>query len=84
MVHVSNNIEILLKAFATPLGSLREISADPKEEEKGQKKKKKKAERSTKKHKSDRFEKWESLSRKLRLFCILKGSANRRPKPSMS
>ncbi|XP_047182371.1 uncharacterized protein LOC124848664 isoform X1 [Vigna umbellata] len=69
------------EVFATPLGSLREISADPKEEEKGQKKKKKKAERSTKKHKSDRFEKWESLSRKLRL-CILKGSANRRPKPS--
>ncbi|XP_017434017.1 uncharacterized protein LOC108340944 isoform X3 [Vigna angularis] len=68
------------EVFATPLGSLREISADPKEEEKGQKKKKK-AERSTKKHKSDRFEKWESLSRKLRL-CILKGSANRRPKPS--
>ncbi|XP_014517638.1 uncharacterized protein LOC106775106 isoform X1 [Vigna radiata var. radiata] len=69
------------EVFATPLGSLREISADPKEEEKGQKKKKKKAERFTKKHKSDRFQKWESLSRKLRL-CILKGSANRRPKPS--
>lgn len=42
MLHVSNNIETLLKVFATPLGSLREISADPKEEEKGQKKKKKK------------------------------------------
>ncbi|ESW19549.1 hypothetical protein PHAVU_006G134600 [Phaseolus vulgaris] len=68
------------EAFATPLGSLREMSADPKEEEKSQKKKQK-AERSTKKHKSDRFEKWESLSRKLRL-CILKGSANRRPKRS--
>jgi len=80
VLHVSNNIEILLKAFATPLGSLREMSADPKEEEKSQKKKQK-AERSTKKHKSDRFEKWESLSRKLRL-CILKGSANRRPKRS--
>ncbi|CAJ1962793.1 unnamed protein product [Sphenostylis stenocarpa] len=72
------------EVFATPLGSLREISADPKEEENDQKKKKKKkkkAERSTKKHKSDRFEKWESLGRKLRL-CILKGSANRRPKAS--
>lgn len=70
------NIEILLKVFATPLGSMREMAADPKEEGKDQKKKKK-AERSSKKLKSERFDKWESLSQRLRL-CILKG----RPKPS--
>ncbi|KAK7412769.1 hypothetical protein VNO78_04385 [Psophocarpus tetragonolobus] len=69
------------EVFATPMGSMREISADPKEEGKDQKKKKKKAERSSKKLKSDRRDKWESLSRRLRL-CILKGSAHRRPKPS--
>ncbi|XP_028179609.1 uncharacterized protein LOC114366817 isoform X1 [Glycine soja] len=68
------------EVFATPLGSMREMSPDPKEEGKDQKKKKK-AERSSKKLKSERFEKWESLSRRLRL-CILKGSAHRRSKPS--
>ncbi|XP_014623858.1 uncharacterized protein [Glycine max] len=64
------------EVFATPLGSMREMAADPKEEGKDQKKKKK-AERSSKKLKSERFDKWESLSQRLRL-CILKG----RPKPS--
>ncbi|XP_020221564.1 uncharacterized protein LOC109804183 isoform X2 [Cajanus cajan] len=71
------------EVFATPLGSLREIPAEAKEDGKDEKKKKKKkkAERSSKKIKSDRFEKWESLSRRLRL-CILKGSSHRRQKSS--
>ncbi|KAL2341449.1 hypothetical protein Fmac_009389 [Flemingia macrophylla] len=68
------------EVFATPVGSMREIQAEAKEEGKNEKKKKK-SERSSKKLKSDRFEKWESLSRRLRL-CILKGSSHRRQKSS--
>ncbi|KAJ1420973.1 Serine aminopeptidase, S33 [Sesbania bispinosa] len=68
-----------VKVFATPRGSLREISSDPKEDEKSQKKRK--GQTVAKKLKSDKFEKLESLSRRLRL-CILKGSAHRRHKSS--
>jgi len=66
------------------MGSMREALAEPKEGEKNQKKKKKKkkkAETVTKKLKSDRFEKLESFSRRLR-FCILKGSAHQRHQSS--
>ncbi|XP_061344360.1 uncharacterized protein LOC133290296 isoform X2 [Gastrolobium bilobum] len=65
------------EVFATAPGSMREILADPKEVEKSQKKNK--AEKVPKKLRSDRFERLESLSRRLRL-CILKGSAHRRHK----
>ncbi|RHN72738.1 putative serine aminopeptidase, S33, alpha/Beta hydrolase [Medicago truncatula] len=66
------------EVFATPMGSMREALAEPKEGEKNQKKKKKKkAEKVTKKLKPDRFEKLESFSRRLR-FCILKGSVHQR------
>lgn len=61
------------------MGSMRETLAEPKEDEKNQKKKK--AETVAKKLKSDRFEKLDSLSRRLRL-CILRGSAHRRHKSS--
>ncbi|KAK7331199.1 hypothetical protein VNO77_25417 [Canavalia gladiata] len=64
--------------FETPRGSMKEITTDSNEE--GKKKKKKKSVRFTK-LKSERFEKLESLSRRLRL-CILKGSAHRRHKSS--
>ncbi|RDY00666.1 putative protein, chloroplastic, partial [Mucuna pruriens] len=65
--------DIDAEVFATPMGSMREQAAEPKEEVKDQKKKKKAERSTTKKIKSDRFEKWESLSRRLRL-CILKGN----------
>ncbi|KAK7303471.1 hypothetical protein RJT34_14378 [Clitoria ternatea] len=65
------------EVFVTPLGSMKETPEDTKEEGKNEKK----AERSTKKNKFDKFEKWGSLSRRLRL-CILKGSAHRRNKSS--
>jgi len=73
-----------VKVFATPLRSMKEKSSDSKEDEKKQrkgKKKKKKAETVAKKPKSDRFEKLEALSRRLRL-CLLKGSTHRRNKSS--
>ncbi|KAE9599148.1 putative serine aminopeptidase, S33, alpha/Beta hydrolase [Lupinus albus] len=60
------------EAFATPRGSMREQSSDSKEGGKNQKKK-------TKKIKSDRFERLESLSRRLRC-CLLRGSGHRRHK----
>ncbi|XP_019440077.1 PREDICTED: uncharacterized protein LOC109345491 [Lupinus angustifolius] len=63
-----NNSEV----FATPRGSMREQSSVPKEDGKNQKKK-------AKKIKSDRFERLESLSRRLRC-CLLRGSAHRRHK----
>ncbi|XP_027363794.1 uncharacterized protein LOC113871133 isoform X2 [Abrus precatorius] len=64
------------EVFATPRGSMKEISADPKEDGK-----KKKAVRLTKKLKSEKIDKWQSLTRRLRL-CILRGSAHRRQKSS--
>ncbi|OIV96032.1 hypothetical protein TanjilG_27136 [Lupinus angustifolius] len=63
-----NNSEV----FETPLGSMREQSSDRKEDIKNQKKQAKKV-------KSDRFERLESFSRRLR-HCLLKGSAHRRHK----
>ncbi|KAE9594794.1 putative serine aminopeptidase, S33, alpha/Beta hydrolase [Lupinus albus] len=63
-----NNSEV----FETPLGSMREQLSDPKEDMKNQKKQAKKV-------KSDRFERLESFSRRLR-HCLLKGSAHRRHK----
>lgn len=63
---------------------MKEKSSDPKEDEKMQKKNKKKknkAETVGKKPRSDRFEKLEALSRRLRL-CLLKGSVHRRNKSS--
>ncbi|XP_004486396.1 uncharacterized protein [Cicer arietinum] len=66
------------EVFATPLGSLREILEELKEDEDNPKKE---AEQVRKKLKPDRFEKLESLSRRLRR-CILKGSAHRRHQPS--
>lgn len=71
-----------VKVFATPLRNMKEKSSDPKEDEKTQKKNKKKKNKSEtvgKKPKSDRFEKLEALSRRLRL-CLLKGSIHRRNK----
>lgn len=63
-------------------------SSDPKEDDdkkhkksKNKKKKKKKPESVAKKPKSERFEKLEALSRRLRL-CLLKGSTHRRHKSS--
>ncbi|KAL5056660.1 hypothetical protein RYX36_037342, partial [Vicia faba] len=73
-----------VKVFATPLRSMKEKSSDPKEDEKTHKKNKKKknkAETVAKKPRSDRFEKLEALSRRLRL-CLLKGSVHRRNKSS--
>ena len=60
-----------VKVFATPMRSTKEKE---KEDDKKHKKKKKK-----KKPKSERFEKLEALSRRLRL-CLLKGSTHRRHK----
>ncbi|CAJ1941582.1 unnamed protein product [Sphenostylis stenocarpa] len=72
--------------FATPMRSMNEKSLDPKEgddkkHKKKNKKKKKKKDESVKKPKSERFEKLEALSRRLRL-CLMKGSNHRRHKSS--
>ncbi|KAK7263743.1 hypothetical protein RJT34_31339 [Clitoria ternatea] len=67
--------------FATPMRSMKEKSSEPKEDDKKKKKKKKKSESVGKKPKSERFEKLEALSRRLRL-CLLKGSTHRRHKSS--
>ncbi|KAK2394442.1 alpha/beta-Hydrolases superfamily protein [Trifolium repens] len=66
------------EVFATPMGSMREQLAEPKEDKKNQKKK---AETVAKKLKPDKFERLESFSRRLRL-CILKGSCHRRHQSS--
>ncbi|KAH1088864.1 hypothetical protein AAZX31_07G251300 [Glycine max] len=63
--------DTLTQVFATPMRSTKEKE---KEDDKKHKKKKKK-----KKPKSERFEKLEALSRRLRL-CLLKGSTHRRHK----
>jgi len=74
-----------VKVFATPMRGTKEKSLYPKEEdEKKQKKnknKKKKDESAVKKPKSERFEKLEALSRRLR-HCLMKGSNHRRHKSS--
>ncbi|KAG5011348.1 hypothetical protein JHK87_019863 [Glycine soja] len=64
--------DTLTQVFATPMRSTKEKE---KEDDKKHKKKKKKK----KKPKSERFEKLEALSRRLRL-CLLKGSTHRRHK----
>ncbi|KHN40219.1 Hypothetical protein glysoja_038414 [Glycine soja] len=64
--------DTLTQVFATPMRSTKE-----KEKEKDDKKHKKKKKK--KKPKSERFEKLEALSRRLRL-CLLKGSTHRRHK----
>jgi hypothetical protein len=75
-----------VKVFATPLRSMKEKSSDPPKEDKkkhkkNKKKKKKDKAETVKKPKSDRFEKLEALSKRLRL-CLLKGSIHRRNKSS--
>nr|AFK49310.1 unknown [Lotus japonicus] len=82
-----------VKVFATPMRSMKEKLSDMKEKlsdskeddktdkNNKKKKKKKKAESNAKKPKSDRFEKLEALSRRLRL-CLLNGSSHRRHKSS--
>ncbi|RDX89022.1 hypothetical protein CR513_29303, partial [Mucuna pruriens] len=81
--------DTLSQVFATPMRSMKEKSSEPKEEDekkqhkkdKNKKKKKKKGESVAKKPKSERFEKLEALSRRLRL-CLLRGSTHRRHKSS--
>ncbi|KAL1358738.1 hypothetical protein HN51_003993 [Arachis hypogaea] len=69
--------------FFTPMGSMREILPDKKEDEKSQKeKKKKKKPDKAKKIKSDGLEKIESLSRRLRRCCMPRGSFHQRHQSS--
>lgn len=63
-----------MKVFATPMRSTNEKEKDDDKKHEEKKKKKK-----GKKPKSERFEKLEALSRRLRL-CLLKGSTHRRHK----
>ncbi|XP_068463222.1 uncharacterized protein [Phaseolus vulgaris] len=71
-----------VKVFATPMRGTKEKSLYPKEDDKKHKKnKKKKDESGVKKPKSERFEKLEALSRRLR-HCLMKGSNHRRHKSS--
>lgn len=72
-----------MKVFATPMRGTKEKSLYPKDDKKHKKNKnkKKKDESVVKKPKSERFEKLEALSRRLR-HCLMKGSNHRRHKSS--
>ncbi|XP_014509049.1 uncharacterized protein LOC106768415 isoform X1 [Vigna radiata var. radiata] len=72
-----------VKVFATPMRGTKEKSLYPKDDKKHKKNKnkKKKDESVVKKPKSERFEKLEALSRRLR-HCLMKGSNHRRHKSS--
>ncbi|KAL2339308.1 hypothetical protein Fmac_013754 [Flemingia macrophylla] len=82
----ADDTDTVSQVFATPMRNTKEKpSSEAKEDEKKKKnknkKKKKKGEGVVKKPKSERFEKLEALSRRLRL-CLLKGSTHRRHKSS--